>query len=585
MKQRAKLIEKSDGSRLKRCIAIGAVILLPVCACGREDAASAGGLDPDRVVVAVLDNLTGDTSLDAVGRLASNWITVGLEIAGVVHVVPTPTALRASRFVQFEMDSGRVADPVRALAEETGAGHVVFGTYDRENGRLRFEMQVANVGSGEEARALDPVRGAAAKPQEAIEVLRQRVMGFLAVSVDERLAGRAEMAQRPPTLAAYRAFDDGMGEYITFNNATALPHFLRAFELDSTFLVPLVYAGINSLNLRRYRLVDSLVMALEDRAGELSEYDRHWVAYLRARAAGDNEAALQPMRQASAIAPGSKAVYNLAFSLEKTNRPGEALRTMETLDPDRGPMRGFYPYWSRLCTALHMLGDHDRELAVVRSARQRFPQVWELLDMEIRASAAVGNVRAVKHLLDESATLPRAGSASYATAISTAVLELRAHGFVGTALTVNELAIDWFEAQLIDEETGRDARLGAALALYRAERWNAAVPLLEALAAEYSDDAEVLGLFGLVLARLGNHEQARRIEEDLAEMRSLVWQAHITRRRARIEAVLGDQEQAVRLLKEAIVQGLGTDPWLRRDIDFESLHGYPPFEELMRPKG
>jgi hypothetical protein len=29
----------------------------------------------------------------------------------------------------------------------------------------------------------------------------------------------------------------------------------------------------------------------------------------------------------------------------------------------------------------------------------------------------------------------------------------------------------------------------------------------------------------------------------------------------------------------------GYSVWVHRDIDFESLRDYPPFQELMRPKG
>ena len=545
----------------------------------------AAGLDPDRVVVAVLDNQTGDTSLDAVGRMASNWITVGLEIAGVVHVVPTPTALRASHFIQFEVDSGRVTDPVRALAEETGAGHVVFGLYDRENGRLSFRVQVANMNSGEQPGVLDPVIGDPASPQETIEVLRQRVMGFLAVSVDERLAQRAGVAHRPPTLEAYHSFDDGMTEYLTFNNAAALQLFLRASELDSTFLVPLVYAGISGLNLGRPAWVDSLAITLEDRGAELSEYDLQWVRYVRARAAGESEIALQAMRRAAAIAPGSKAVYNLAYSLEYTNRPEEALRTLETLDPDRGPMRGYFPYWARLSTALHMLGDHTRELAEVRRGRQRFPQAMELLEMETWALAALGRVNEVRELLQANDTLPPRGYWSYGTLTANVALELRAHGFTEAAFAVNEQAVGWFRERRRDTGSGYSIRYGLALALYRAELWSEAGALLDSLVTEFPHDDQFLGLFGLVLARWGDSEGARKVAGELARIQSVYSRSHRTRFRARIAAVLGDRELAVRLLREAIASGLPTNVWLRRDMDLESLRGYAPYEELMRVKG
>ncbi|MHC4767131.1 MAG: TPR end-of-group domain-containing protein [Planctomycetota bacterium] len=55
--------------------------------------------------------------------------------------------------------------------------------------------------------------------------------------------------------------------------------------------------------------------------------------------------------------------------------------------------------------------------------------------------------------------------------------------------------------------------------------------------------------------------------------------------RARIHAVLGERAQAVALLEEMFQQGRAYLDWIHRDIDFESLWGYPTWEELMRPKG
>jgi hypothetical protein len=57
--------------------------------------------------------------------------------------------------------------------------------------------------------------------------------------------------------------------------------------------------------------------------------------------------------------------------------------------------------------------------------------------------------------------------------------------------------------------------------------------------------------------------------------------------------VLDDKPRAVELLREAIARGTGSaeiEPYgpgflLQHCMDLESLSGYPPFEELIRPKG
>jgi hypothetical protein len=328
--------------------------------------------------------------------------------------------------------------------------------------------------------------------------------------------------------------------------------------------------------------LDSLTKVLDLHVNVLSEYDRLWVQYLKTWVSGDNEMAVEAMRGAARIAPGSKAVYNLAYSLERTNRPREELEVLESLDPDHGPMRGFWPYWSRVATALHMLGDHVRELEEIRTGRQLFPHVWELLEKETLALAALGRVDEVMELLDESLTLPPMGSWSYALVCESVALELRARSYRDAAQVVNLRAVDWLEARPSEETTQTSHRHALAGALYRAERWSEARALLEVLVEE---DAIYTVFLALAVARQGDREAAARLNDALAEVDvphrpgvQLRWQA-------RVAAVLGDRELAVRLLREGAAAGLASDIWMYRDMDLESLRGYPPFDELMRPKG
>ena len=58
-----------------------------------------------------------------------------------------------------------------------------------------------------------------------------------------------------------------------------------------------------------------------------------------------------------------------------------------------------------------------------------------------------------------------------------------------------------------------------------------------------------------------------------------------TFQRACIASLAGDKERAVDLLRQAIGQGFSSYFLLSFHVDLEPLRGYPPFEELRRPKG
>ena len=142
----------------------------------------------------------------------------------------------------------RLLDMFRTAVNVTGDLAVTSVMAVSEGETLQFPVQITDAHAGRLLEALDPVSGSPESPREAIERLRQRVMGFLAISFDERLASQATTAGEPPTYEAYRAFNEGMERYLRSEWANAIPPFYRAFELDSTFVVPLLYAAINHIN-------------------------------------------------------------------------------------------------------------------------------------------------------------------------------------------------------------------------------------------------------------------------------------------------------------------------------------------------
>ncbi len=133
-----------------------------------------------------------------------------------------------------------------------------------------------------------------------------------------------------------------------------------------------------------------------------------------------------------------------------------------------------------------------------------------------------------------------------------------------------------------------------AMSLYETGRWDEAKAAFERLepseryVEKYGFDPWIEGYLSVLAARRGDRDdalrQARRWEAFQNKQlyhRGLNW-------RARIAAILGDRDEAVRLLREQFKEGR---PWaealqqFHAEVDFESLQTYPPFQELIRPKG
>jgi len=172
--------------------------------------------------------------------------------------------------------------------------------------------------------------------------------------------------------------------------------------------------------------------------------------------------------------------------------------------------------------------------------------------------------------------------------------ELRAHGHREASLKMAGRAVDWYSSRVGDECKREDTRSGLGDALYQAERWDEANRVFATLATEHPDSIVYKGRVGGIAARLGDHAKALRIAEELRRLETPYLYGNHTFRSARIIALLGDKERAFALLREAVAQASGSEEEpdsygygfiYRHSMDLESLRGYPPFEELIKPKG
>jgi tetratricopeptide (TPR) repeat protein len=562
-------------------LAVGAAVALFLPEMG-------AALVPNRVVIAVFENQTGDPSLDPVGRMAADWITQGLQATGLVDVVPSPTALQASQHAYA--GAGSTGDPVRALADETAAGLVVSGVYYRLGDSIQFQVQVTNAREGRLLYALDAVSGSQESLRETVGLLRQRVAGTLATFLDERVAASALVQSQPPTFEAYQQYSDGLDLYVRREYAAAIPHFYEAASLDSTFTAPLILAAFCLSNIGRRAEEDSVLRVVERFREQLPPYDRYSVDALRANMTGDHAGAYRAYRSAAELAPGSKLVYNYAREARRINRPREAVRALEQLNPERGAMRGWIGYWGELSLALHMLGDDRQALEVGQRARRLYPQRLSALYFEALSLATLGRVDELAELLDQGQALSAQPGPTLAGVMTGTALELRAHGQPEAARQLLGRAIRLYETSAA--EAGDSLVSGDHMfALYEAERWDeverAGEALLRALPTAWPLPTawRVRAGFGLLAARRGDRDQAEQVSAWLRDLdRPYLFGRH-TVLRARIAAVLGEHERAVNLLKEAFAQGSSYGAIWHLYLDFASLQDYPPFQELMRPKG
>src|SRR5437763_1910628 len=266
-------------------------------------------LNERRVVVAVMEDHTGDPSLDNVGHMAADWVTQGLAQTGLVEVVSSMSVMSSS-VASGRLGAGHLdAAGLQTLGRETGAGTVVSGAYYRQADSLRFQVQISAANDGTVLRALEPVAGPITQPLVAVEAVRQRVMATLATLFDSRLSFWAKAAGQPPTFPAYQEFIQGLDRMVQFDSRGAIGHFRRAAREDTTFRLPLIFAAHEHMDLAELATAASIAHAVERAPGRLSPLDQHYLTWVLAQSRGDRQRALETAREMAVIAPNSETLW------------------------------------------------------------------------------------------------------------------------------------------------------------------------------------------------------------------------------------------------------------------------------------
>ncbi len=505
------------------------------------------------VAVAGFTNETGDSSLDIWGRMAGDWISQGLQETGLVRVVPWPAVLQASS----RLPDDPAANPVTLLRDETGAGTVITGSYYAIGDSVRFQSQVTDAATGTLLSAPLPVMVHRGQLDLGVQLVRDRLMGAMAVWTGDRRQRMPGLAERPPTYQAYLAFNRGLDEHLNQNYRKATEEFDQAWRLDTSFVLPLVYGAMSRYNTGDYAELDSLLGEVRLRRAGLSEYHDLLMQFFEAIVADEGDRALRLIRQASAMTSGSRATYDLALTALRAGRWQEAMDALGQLHPDRGTMRGWSSYWTQLTHVLHLAGEHARERRAAREMRSRFPDRRVGLVLEVRAAAAQGDVAAVDSLLADGRALSPDTYWSLGAAMVVAGEELNAHGYPGGVARLDQ-AVHWLANQLARDPSDRAHRYWMGSALYDGGKWSDAAPYFRGLATDFPDRVGYAGLAALVTARLGDTAGARR----RLGMSPRYQLGDHTFYRARLAAIRGDSATARALFSEALAHGVDGYPWM-----------------------
>ena len=438
--------------------------------------------------------------------------------------------------------------------------------------------------AGKAVYTLGPWRGPKGDPATALDEVRNHLGGAIAWSYRDVWEPGST---RPPRLDAYLAWRPWMRSFGRDYGA-AIAACQRALSLDPRFIWPRVSLFHAYLQNSQREAALAQLTRLEADYSSFTAVERGQVHLLRANIEGRTLEVLKAFEELTAVHPETYYLrYNHALAEIALNRTGSAIRRLTGIPPEWAGKGNNWEWWpaSTLGWAYHQRGDCASQLRVARESKAIFPDVLDFRSQEVAALAALGRLAEIDPVLDAVAGIrsrPGRDAGDPRDVLFKTVMELRAHGHLEASRGKAERLLA--EYRSLPAEAQKEERSTIASLLTLLDRGPEALEIRRALAAEAPSDAYPQVDLAILLAHLGRAEEAREVETRQAAAGDPNHLGRLTFRRAGIPARLGEKERAVALLRQAFAEGFGYREHIHTRMDLESLRGFPPYEDLMKPK-
>ena len=546
-------------------------------------------LEPKHVMVLPFQNRTGDSTLDALGDVAADYVARGLRGARNVREVVDARSHADGTARQFSPSAAR------ALAREAGSGTFVLGAYDRAPGdSVQFQAEVLDTRTGRVLRLIGPVGAPIEARLVALTGVRTRVMAAVSSLFDLAFSEESSRPETYEALEEYMAGDGGLVRcHGSVNCEEAIEHMRRAAAMDSNFTRPLVdlaseFTGTNCAR------VDSIAAELQPQLARMPPQDAAQIRIASSLCQGDLAQALDAAKSGAENFPANEIMTDWkAMLLLNANRPHEVIPLLGNRDETRS--RQPEKMLPVLLAAYHRLGQHDSALALIsRMGRIQVNNSGDLRGLFLGAEAAslagLGRVADVDKVIDVMIRQLGANQEglSVVSLLESAGLELAAHGHASAAQQAFERAIAWLRARSSEQQATHDAQRALAGVLNSAGRWDEALALYTSVVTADSDDVNARAKLGNLAARRGDRAVAEQVDRWLTARglldKSAGSEALTLYRRGRIAGLLGQRARAIGLLRESVQKGFSEWGAAHRDPDLAPLRSDPAFQEWIRPK-
>ena len=524
------------------------------------------------VTVEPFENRTDNPSLDVAGKEFTDVVAESL--SRVTQGFPSLplVAVLAGR-------SGAASGAAVEQAPSPGQGRLlVTGSYTAKGSDLEAVVQIRDLDGRRVLYTSGRFAVSRAVTEDSLEPLLAQLMG----AVGMQLVAGLENVSHAPDYPVFREFLRCRDFLYTRGPRRRCEQLQSVLEQDPEFLQAAFLGAFSAMFDHRDDEAAALLEHVRQRSSRLTPFESAYLELLTAWSRGELSQALTAARTLQEIAPGylPAPVYRTLLAMA-LNRPAEMVEAGEAVVRFVPPIfkatrRGGE---AALLEAYRTLGQYDKLLALAQWARRERPGDTGAFAHEAQALAALGR-------LDELAALVEECRSTVGGECDTATVQYEASWFL-EAYDHHQKSLEYANRAIADYQSmgEQDPRFHPVRYLYAlraGERWDEYGAYAERCIAERPDDPELpyfRACTGIAAAHLGGRETAETIEQQLEADGHFDMAAYVA-------AHLGERDRALDLLGRGLSGPSGTYSRIRQwDLDLEPLWGYPPFEELIRPKG
>ncbi len=359
--------------RVARWLSIGAAAVLVTAAVATviQSRRPAPLTDKDTIVLAEFTNTTGDAVFDETLR---QGLAVQLQQSPFISLISEERIRKELELMQQPPDARMTSEVAQNVCVRTASAAVLDGSIAMLGSQYVLGLRATNCRTGD---ILADEQAQAARKEDVLGVLSQIAIRFR-TRVGESLA-TVEKHSMPleeattSSLEAWKAFGTASRAYYASGNATALPLFKRAVEIDPNFAIAHARIGIHYFNVGELTLArESTLKAyrLRDRASDVERfvidtfYDR--------QVTGNLERQQQTMESWARTYPRDPVPHGLLAGLatQSTGRYDLSVAAADralALDPDRGA-----PYSSKAVSQLHLNRLAEAEVTIRQATERKF---------------------------------------------------------------------------------------------------------------------------------------------------------------------------------------------------------------------